>query len=166
MSFLLFWWHFLAVLKKTFFRVIFGSRFRIGKKTTFRKQFSVVVGKDGKITIGDHCFFNNSCSLASLGTICIGTGSIFGEGVKIYDHNHRFSDFSVPIKDQDYSIGTVVIGNHCWIGSNVVILKNTIIEDNCVIGAGCIISGTIKKNTIVKNNNNTYVKEQILEKGN
>lgn len=44
----------------------------------------------------------------------------------------------------------MVIGNHCWIGSNVTILKETHIGDNCVIGAGLVISGKIKDGTLKK----------------
>ena len=47
----------------------------------------------------------------------------------------------------------VHIGKHCWICSNVCILKNADIGNNCVIGAGCVISEKIKDNTIVRANN-------------
>ncbi|WP_455266069.1 DapH/DapD/GlmU-related protein [Phascolarctobacterium sp.] len=41
------------------------------------------------------------------------------------------------------------IGSHCWVGSNVVILKGVTIGDNCVIGAGCVITEDIPSNSIV-----------------
>jgi acetyltransferase-like isoleucine patch superfamily enzyme len=69
--------------------------------------------------------------------------------VKIYDHNHRFNQH-IEIKQQGFSNGSVIIGQHCWMGSNVMILKNTVIGDNCVIGAGTVVSGTIPSNSIVK----------------
>lgn len=116
----------------------------------------------GYIEIGDNCFFNNDCSINCNNKVIIGDGSLFGENVKIYDHNHRFKDVK-PIKEQGFSNGTVMIGNHCWVGSNVVILKNTVINDNCVIGAGCVISGEIPKDTIVKNNS-SYQYKKIIRK--
>ena len=69
--------------------------------------------------------------------------------MKIYDHNHRFNRH-MEIKQQGFSNGSVIIGRHCWIGSNVTILKNTVIGDNCVIGAGTVVSGVIPSNSIVK----------------
>ena len=110
-----------------------------------------MISKKGYIEIGDKCFFNNGCSLNANKYIHIGEGTIFGENVKVYDHNHRFRDFSKPIKEQGFSDGEVVIGKHCWIGSNVALLKNTHIGDNCVIGAGCVVDGEIQDNTLVKN---------------
>lgn len=69
--------------------------------------------------------------------------------MKIYDHNHRFNQH-IEIKQQGFSNGSVIIGQHCWISSNMMILKNTVIGDNYVIGAGTVVSGTIPSNSIVK----------------
>lgn len=144
------WRHIIAVIKKIIYKIINGSRIHFGKGVTFRKGFNLVIDKNGKVEIGDGCFFNNGCSINCLNSIKIGAGSIFGEDVKVYDHNHRFADFKKSIKEQGFSIGSVSIGEHCWIGSNVVILKGAEIGDNCVIGAGCVISGKVESGNIVK----------------
>lgn len=83
--------------------------------------------------------------------ISIGDGTIFGENVKVYDHNHCYKNPDVPIKEQGFSSAPINIGNHCWIGSNVVILKGVTIGDNCVIGAGCIVYKDVPSGTIVVN---------------
>lgn len=67
----------------------------------------------------------------------------------------------MPIKEQGYSTGKVHIGSHCWIGSNVTILKGANIGDNCVIGAGCVINGEVPSGTIIKINNNILT-ERII----
>lgn len=153
-------WHIKAFLLKIIYQIINQKRVCFGKETTFRSRFNLVVGRKGKIVIGNNCFFNNDCSINALNAITIGDGSIFGENVKIYDHNHRFVNEDMPIKEQGYSVGTVTIGKHCWIGSNVVILKGAKIEDNCVIGAGCIVDGLIPRGSILKRKNE-YCIEKI-----
>lgn len=112
----------------------------------------------GGVKIGDNVFFNHDCSITCNGsTITIESGTIFGEGVKIYDHNHCYQDTELPIKEQGYTVAPVTIGSHCWIASNVVILKGVTIGDNCVIGAGCIIYKDVPANTVVVNHQNlTY----------
>lgn len=113
----------------------------------------------GKVVIGDNVFFNHYCSICSIDSIAIGDGTIFGENVKIYDHNHCYKDLNIPIKEQGYTSAPVNIGKHCWIGSNVVILKGVTIGDNCVIGAGCIIYKDVSDNTIVINKQSLEFKE-------
>ena len=145
-------YHIVAILKKCIYKIFFGRRFVVGKGTTFRDCFNIYLGKGATMSIGRDCFFNHNCSINSLGSIKIGDGCIFGENVKIYDHNHRFSDVNKKIKEQGYTIKEIEIGRHCWFGSNVVVLKGTHIGNNCVIGAGVVVDQDVPDNTIVKLN--------------
>ena len=142
------------------FKIIYGRKITVGESSTWRKGMSIMIADQGEIMIGARCFFNNYCSINALNKVEIGEGTIFGENVKIYDHNHRFSKNNEDIKKQGYSIGQVKIGKHCWIGSNVVLLKGSDIGDNCVIGAGCVVNGKIEPNSILKANQN-YIIEKI-----
>lgn len=152
----------ICLISKIIYKILYGQNFSIGSRVHWRSGFKVMMAKKARIKIGRDCFFNNYCSLNSLGSISIGDGTLFGENVRVYDHNHVFRDKNKPIKDQGFKIGKVAIGKHCWICSNVTILKGTEIGDNCVIGAGVVVSGTIPDNTIVKNCNGNYVYE-IME---
>ena len=69
----------------------------------------------------------------------------------MYDHNHCYKDVNVPIKYQGYTEALIVIGKHCWIASNVVILKGVTIGDNCVIGAGCVVYKDVPEGTVMVN---------------
>ena len=143
-------YHIVAIVRIAFFKMLFGSSFHVERGTTFRRFFNIYIEKGAEISIGKDCFFNHGCSVNALKKVEIGDGCIFGENVKIYDHNHRFADPNQKIKDQGFSIATVKIGAHCWFGSNVVILKGANIGNNCVIGAGCIIDSTVPDNTVVR----------------
>lgn len=169
---------------KNCYLVLYRRYLTIGKKAFFNSGFvfnilgknsSIVIGDDfyarrnviilsenGKITIGKKVFFNNNCSLNSLGTICIGDGSIFGENVKIYDHNHIY-DNGKKIYNSGFKIGFVKIGNNCWIGSNVTILRNVEIGDNVIIGANCLIYKSIKSNTIIMQKSDYIVRDNIIQ---
>ena len=126
-------YHSKALLKKCFFKTIYGKKVSFGSKVTWRRNFSLIIGPKAYIKIGDNSFFNHECTLDATIGIEIGSGTLFGENVKVYDHNHRFNDLDKPIKEQGYSSEKIVIGNHCWIGSNAVILKGVHIGDNSVI---------------------------------
>ncbi len=144
------WYHICAIVSKIIYKLIYGSKFQIGSGVTWRRALSVMISDKGCIKIGENCFFNNYCSLNSNVGITIGSNCLFGENVKIYDHNHKFADEGLPIKQQGFSNAAVTIGENCWIGSNVTILKGSVIGNHCVIGAGAVISGNIPDNTIVK----------------
>ncbi|PKM60515.1 MAG: acyltransferase [Firmicutes bacterium HGW-Firmicutes-4] len=146
-------YHVRAFIEKIMLKLIYKYKLKIGKNVTWRRNFIVMIDTMGRIIIGDDCFFNNNCSLNANNYIEIGAGSIFGEDVKIYDHNHRFNNREKNIKGQGFSNGEVKIGTNCWIGSNVVILKGATISNNCVIGAGTVIKGYVPEYTIVKTMN-------------
>lgn len=145
-------YHICANLKKIIYKMIYGRKISFGIGVTWRKRMDIYI-EGGKIRIGNNCFFNHNCSLASMELIEIGDDCLFGENVHVYDHNHRFSNPNISIKNQGYSKNKVVIGNHCWIGSNVVILKGVTIGDNCVISAGVVVRENVPSNMILKNPN-------------
>lgn len=125
-------------------KIIFGDDVQIRKNAVFR------TGRNARVIIGKGSFFNQNFSLNALCGITIGDNSIFGEDVKIYDHNHGYKSKGTLIQDQEYSMAQVFIGNNCWIGSNVVILKGVRIGDNCVIGTNSVIFKDIPPNSLVK----------------
>ena len=126
----------------------------IDENVSARDNFKILIGHNGRLTIGKNNFFNNGCSINCLGKIDIGDDNQFGENVLIYDHNHRYSDKTKLVSEQGYKIGHVKIGNNCWIGSNVVILKDVEIGDNVVIGAGCVIHKSVGSESVVINQQN------------
>lgn len=126
----------------------YGNRFS-AERFEFRKNLNIVIVGDGVLTIGKGCFFNNDCSINVLQRIAIGRNCIFGENVRIYDHNHRYKEFDTLIKDQGFTTNEIVIEDDCWIGSNVTILKGVHIGKHSVVGAGVILYKDLPAYSIV-----------------
>ena len=124
------------------------SSLEFGKDFFARNFFSIRLA-DGKIKFGNNVFFNNQCSVNCLGKIEIGDNTMFGENVKLYDHNHIYSDATKPYCSQGWTTGEIIIGENCWVGSNSVILKNVHIGDNSIIGAGCVVYKNVPENSIL-----------------
>lgn len=122
-----------------------------GDSIYFRKGLSINIGPQGLLSMGKHVFLNNYCSITCLHRVSIGNDCIFGENVRIYDHNHKHEINGIPYYKQGFTIGEIAIGNNCWLGSNVVVLKGVKIGDNCVIGANTIVYKSIPENSIVVN---------------
>jgi acetyltransferase-like isoleucine patch superfamily enzyme len=117
-----------------------------------KRHCSFFLGANATLAIGNKVFFNNYCSVNALGSINIGDNTMFGEGVKIYDHNHLYNwnKGKLDIARDDFNIGSVRIGKDCWIGSNVTILNNVEIGDNVIVGANCLVFKSVPSNSIVK----------------
>ena len=120
-----------------------------------RNYCNILVGNDAILNISSNVFMNNYCSINCLENIEIGENTLFGEGVKIYDHNHQYS--SEKIEHQEINTAPIKIGKNCWLGSNVIILKGVTIGDNVILGAGCVVHKDIPANSIVINK-----QEQII----
>ena len=112
----------------------------------------------GKLILHDGVFINNSCSFNCMERIEIGSGTMMGEGVRFYDHDHVYT--AEKIEKWQWTTAPIRVGKDCWIGSNVTILKGVTIGDNTIIGAGCLIRNDVPANSVVYNDGNLIVKER------
>ena len=85
--------------------------------------------------------------ISCLEEVSIGAGCRFGPNVKVFDNDHKFSARGGV--SQEHTTSPVTIGDHCWLGANVTVLRGTEIGDNCVIGAGCVVKGSIPAGSLV-----------------
>ena len=112
----------------------------------------------GKLILHDGVFVNDYCSFNCMERIEVGNGTMMGEGVRFYDHDHVYT--AEKIEKWQWTTAPIRVGRDCWIGSNVTILKGVTIGDNTIIGAGCLIRNDIPANSVVYNDGNLVVKER------
>jgi len=129
------------------FKLLYGKRIKFGKNVNVRGKLRIRIDKNAQLIIKDNCFFNNGCSINVKEKVEIGSNTIFGEDIKIYDHNHVFNKDTL-IRKSGYSVSPIVIGDNSWICSNVVILKGVNVGNNCVIAANEIVKENIKDNIL------------------
>nr|WP_242527781.1 DapH/DapD/GlmU-related protein [Enterobacter roggenkampii] len=89
--------------------------------------------------------------------IQVGKNTIFGESVKVYDHDHSI-DENYIVNKNDFVTSPVIIGANCWIGSNTIILKGVNIVDNVVIGANSLVNKSVLAPGIYVNKNGLLTK--------
>ena len=122
------------------------------------RNFENVHVSSGKLILHNGVFINNSCSFNCMERIEIGSGTMMGEGVRFYDHDHIYT--AEKIEKWQWTTAPIRVGRDCWIGSNVTILKGVTIGDNTIIGAGCLIRNDVPANSVVYNDGNLVVKER------
>lgn len=138
---------------------LFGNgKLEIGKDFSMRSGVKIRVNA-GKIKIGNRVGFNNNSMINCMSKISIGNNVIFGQSVKIYDHDHDHKKEGI-IRDNGYISKPIVINDNVWIGSNCIILKGTVIGENTVIGANTVVFGNIPANSIIYSNRDMIVKKR------
>ena len=120
-------------------------------------------GKNQTIKIGDRTTTNglNILTMES-SKVLIGYNCMFGKGSQIWasdTHTIIDKDTREVINRQKNDL---VIGNHCWIGENVKILKNAVIANNTIVGMGSIVAKKYtEENTILAGNPAKVVKTNV-----
>jgi acetyltransferase-like isoleucine patch superfamily enzyme len=95
--------------------------------------------KGVRIRIGNWNYFNRNVMIDACGLVEIGDENMFGPDIYITDSNHTVPPGVTP-HNAPMARGRVKIGNGCWIGAKVVILKDVELGDGCVVAAGAVVT--------------------------
>lgn len=150
-------------IKLLYYKTKYGNRLTLGKHIRFRKGFRIYIDKNGKVEIGNNVFFNRDCTIDAFYKISIDDDNLFGENVKIYDHNHIFNNKEIK-RGNNFFGKEIKIGKNNWFGSNVVILSGSVIGENNVLGTGNIINNNIANDSIARLSEDIYKIEKIRYK--
>jgi acetyltransferase-like isoleucine patch superfamily enzyme len=135
---------------------------------------SLISEREGsEIIIGANTFIGESL-IASANRIEIGDDVLIAWGCNIVDHNSHsivwrdrqmdVRNWYVGRKDWSHVITKPVrIGDKCWIGFNVAILKGVQIGEGAVIGAGSVVTKDVSPWTVVVGNPARMVREISVE---
>ncbi len=127
----------------------------LGDPVTLSNFCSVEVASTARLQIGNRVFFNDHCTIRSHHSISIGNDCMFGDGVRLFDFDHRYNNYHV--EQFEFNTAPITIADNCWIGANTVILKGVTIGENVIVQAGCLIRQDIPANTIVFHDGNRLV---------
>ncbi|EAK5278024.1 acyltransferase [Campylobacter jejuni] len=107
----------------------------------------------GKITIADNTYINNNFAIsAHKNAIFIGSNCLIGVNFKALN-----SDFhAIDIKNRnnlDCILGADInIGNNCFIGDNVTILKGVNLGNGCVVAHSSVVTKSFPDNSLIAGN--------------
>ena len=132
------------------------GRLEIGRNCEFAHGCDIEVFDHATISIGEGTYMNRYCMVSAHSGVSIGKQCLFGAGVKVFDNNHVHSrEIGVSTK---LTSAPIVIGDHCWLASDVVVLKGVTIGDHCVVGAGCIVFQDLPAGSVVYNKQELVVR--------
>jgi acetyltransferase-like isoleucine patch superfamily enzyme len=102
------------------------------------------------ISIGENFYANYNCIILDCAKVTIGNNVLFAPNVGIYTAGHPLH-FELRSQEYEYAF-PITIGNHVWVGGNVVINPGITVGDHVVIGAGSIVTKDIPNNVIAAGN--------------
>lgn len=132
------------------------GRMEIGRNTELAHGCDIEVFDQATVSIGEATYMNRYCMISAHSGVKIGHHCMFGSGVKVFDNNHLHSPEAGV--STELSSAPIVIGDRCWLASDVVVLKGVTIGDNCVVGAGCIIYKDLPAGSVVYNKQELIVR--------
>lgn len=128
------------------------SQISIGDSNAFTQGYMLWPLDDDynsiRIQIGSKNYFNRNVMLDACGSIEIGNENMFGPDIYITDSNHTY-ELGVSPRSQAMQVGRVKIGNYCWIGAKVVILKDVELGDYCVVAAGAVVTKSFPAGSVI-----------------
>lgn len=129
---------------------------------------------------GKGCYANFNLTVLDVATVTIGDGVLFGPNVSLMTPMHPFLveerrgyvNEEGNYTDREYA-KPIVIGNECWIASNVVICGGVKIGNECIIGAGSVVTRDIPDGYLAAGNpckpirkitkeDSVYLKKELL----
>lgn len=137
----------------------------LGRNIKISNKLQIYMGCEGRVSIGDETTFVSGELNCSWGKIQIGCDCMFSWNVFVRnDDGHHI--FYVDTGERLNYCGDVVIGDHCWIGQDSMLLKGINVADGCVIGARSVVTKSVDANSIVAGNPAKVVKTGICWKRN
>lgn len=122
---------------------LFGAK--IGKKVIIRP--SVEITYPWKIEIGDYSWIGDNVVLYSLGKIVIGCNTIISQKSYLCTGSHDFNKSTFDIFQKP-----IVIGNSCWIATDVFVAPGVQITNEVIIGARSSVYNSITQKGVYKGN--------------
>lgn len=100
-------------------------------------------------------FCNSNVKIRCSQKIVIGEGAFISHDVTIMDSDAHH------LLDRPENTKPIIIGNHVWIGSRVLVLKGVQIGDGAVIGAGSVVTHDIPAGALAAGNPARVIREHV-----
>ena len=101
--------------------------------------------------------------ISAINHICIQDDVLFAPAVFVTDHNHEYTDPTLPISQQGTTAGgRIVIERNCWLGYGSMVLageREIVLGRNSVVGAYSVVTKSCPPYSILVGNPARVVKQ-------
>ena len=126
-----------------------GENVRIRYRSSFIHPEYIEIGNN--VHIGENAWWRGD------GGIIIGDNTIISRNSVIFSAVHNYHGEMLPY-DNTYIYGKVVLGNHVWIGMNVMIKHGITIGDGAIVAMGTVVTEDVPPMAIVGGRGSRIIK--------
>jgi len=122
-----------------------GAEVEIGERVWLRTdvgEVHVIAFEGARIRLGDEAFLNG-CQVSAKTSVVFGRRAWLGTGSRIFDSDQHDFDAERPEQSEP-----VALGDHCWVASDVTILRGVEIGAHSVVGTRSLVTKSIPPHTL------------------
>jgi putative colanic acid biosynthesis acetyltransferase WcaF len=158
------WWIVQASLFKLSPQVMYGWRrfllrcfgAEIGKGVIIRPSAQITY--PWKVKIGDYSWIGDEVVLYSLGDIIIGNNTVISQKSYICTGTHDYTKADFPILGKK-----IIIGDECWLATDVFVSPGVTINNGAVIGARSTVIKDLESNSVYVGSPVRFIKKRKIE---
>jgi len=158
------WWIVQASLFKLSPQVMYGWRrfllrcfgAEIGKGVIIRPSAQITY--PWKVKIGDYSWIGDEVVLYSLGDIIIGNNTVISQKSYICTGTHDYTKADFPILGKK-----IIIGDECWLATDVFVSPGVTIDNGAVIGARSTVIKDLESNSVYVGSPVRFIKKRKIE---
>ena len=132
----------------------FGAE--IGKGVIIRPSAQITY--PWKVKIGDFSWIGDDVVLYSLGDIIIGNNTVISQKSYICTGTHDYTKADFPILGKK-----IIIGDECWLATDVFVSPGVTINNGAVIGARSTVIKDLESNSVYVGSPVRFIKKRMIE---
>lgn len=121
------------------------KRISLGDNVTIRDgAWLATEGAGSSLAIGDETYIGHRVHIHSIDPVSIGRGCVLADNVMVSTADHdRFEPHRV------HGTGPTIVGEHVFLGQNVVVLGGVTIGDGATVAAGAVVIRDVPAGSVV-----------------
>jgi putative colanic acid biosynthesis acetyltransferase WcaF len=117
---------------------------------------SVKITYPWKLTLGDYAWVGDDAVLYTLGDITIGAHAVISQKSYLCTGSHDYAS-----QHFDINATPIVVGDKCWLATDVFVAPGVTIGDGTVVGARSSVFKSLPANVICRGNPAVVTRERV-----